>query len=158
MGSGRVCLQVQAPISAPLDAARAASARAQYRSVLYDTNFFIHLSGRTGARNRNAALHFLSSHSAFPLYTSRICWAELAEGASSPDVVNELLSDYSIIEIDESVAWYTSRAAQLLKGSGRHIGDNDCWIAGTALAKGLPVVTRNTRHFARIARLEVVEY
>jgi predicted nucleic acid-binding protein len=126
--------------------------------VLYDTGFFIHLSGRAGARNRAAALAFLTNHPDSPLYTSRICWAELAEGVASPEIVNDLLAEFSIIEIDEDVAWRTSRAARELKGAGRHIGDNDCWIAGTALSKGLVLVTRNLRHFERVAGLDVIGY
>jgi predicted nucleic acid-binding protein len=126
--------------------------------MLFDTSFFIHLSGRGGRRSRSAALGFLASHPDLPLYTSRVSWAELAEGVASPAIVNELLEDYSIIEIDEDVAWQTSRAARLLKGAGRHIGDNDCWIAGTALSKGLALVTRNVKHFARVPGLECVEY
>jgi predicted nucleic acid-binding protein len=126
--------------------------------MLFDTSFFIDLSGSGGQRSRSAALTFLAAHPHLPLYTSRVCWAELAEGVASPAVVNELLSDYSIIEIDEDIAWQTSRAARLLKGAGRHIGDNDCWIAGTALSKGLPLVTRNVKHFARVPRLQCAEY
>jgi len=126
--------------------------------MLFDTSFFIHLSGRGGTGNRNAALSFLTSHADAPLYTSRICWAELAEGVTSPTIVNELLADFSIIEIDEDVAWNTSRVARLLKSAGSHIGDNDCWIAGTALSKGLPVVTRNVKHFSRVPILECIPY
>ena len=127
-------------------------------TVLYDTEFFIHLSGRTGARQRSAALAFLADHGDSPLYTSRVCWAELAEGVEDLWVMDDLLEDFSIIEIDEDIAWRTSRAARALKGAGQHIGDNDCWIAGTALSKGLAVVTRNKRHFGRIPGLNVVSY
>ena len=124
--------------------------------MLYDTDFLIDLSGHAGARRRRAALDFLARHADSPLYTSRICWAELAEGAASADVVDDILAEFSIIEIDEDVAWRTSRAARDLKSAARHIGDNDCWIAGTALAKGLTLVTRNLRHFGRVAGLEVL--
>jgi predicted nucleic acid-binding protein len=126
--------------------------------MLFDTSFFIHLSGRGGTRSRDAALAFLESHPDAPLYTSRICWAEMAEGVASPMAVNELLADYSIIEIDEDVAWHTSRVARALKTSGSHIGDNDCWIAGTALSKGLALVTRNVKHFSRLPALQCVLY
>lgn len=126
--------------------------------MLFDTGFFIDLSGRGARRNRADALAFLSANPEMPLYTSRICWSELAEGVVSADIVNELLRDYSILEIDEDVAWQTSRVARLLRGAGRHIGDNDCWIAGTALSKGLALVTRNAKHFTRVTGLECVTY
>jgi predicted nucleic acid-binding protein len=126
--------------------------------VLFDTSFFIDLAGRAGARSRASALSFLAAHPDTPLYTSRVCWAELAEGVTTAAAVNELLAEYSIIEIDEDVAWCTSRAARTLKAAGKHIGDNDCWIAGTALSKGLTLVTRNVRHFSRLPALECIQY
>ncbi|MBS0398172.1 MAG: type II toxin-antitoxin system VapC family toxin [Proteobacteria bacterium] len=126
--------------------------------MLYDTDFFIHLSGRTGRRNRSAVTGFLEAHSRDPLFTSRVCWEELAEGVLQMEVVDDLLAEFSVIEIDEDIAWLTSRAARTLKQAGQHIGDNDCWIAGTALAKGLPIVTRNIKHFQRVPGLEVITF
>ncbi len=32
------------------------------------------------------------------------------------------------------------------------------WIAATALAHGVPLVTRNERHFRRVPELEVIGY
>jgi tRNA(fMet)-specific endonuclease VapC len=40
-----------------------------------------------------------------------------------------------------------------LRRSGRPIDDFDILIGSTALAHGLPLVTRNTRHFVDIASL-----
>ena len=38
------------------------------------------------------------------------------------------------------------------------IGGNDLWIAATAVAHGVPVVTRNTRHYRRVPGLDVRGY
>ena len=38
------------------------------------------------------------------------------------------------------------------------IGDNDIWIAATALEFGLPLVSNNQKHFARIAGLKLAVY
>jgi predicted nucleic acid-binding protein len=35
---------------------------------------------------------------------------------------------------------------------------NDLWIAATALANGMPVVTRNVKHFQRVPGLSVISY
>ena len=65
---------------------------------------------------------------------------------------------FTVVEIDESIAWTASRVARELKPMGAHIGDNDIWIAATALAYGLPLVSRNVRHFTRVTNLQVVTY
>jgi predicted nucleic acid-binding protein len=43
-----------------------------------------------------------------------------------------------------------------LRSHGIRIPTADTLIAGVALARGLPLITRNRRHFARIPGLELV--
>jgi tRNA(fMet)-specific endonuclease VapC len=53
------------------------------------------------------------------------------------------------------------RAADIwadLKQHGQLIGEIDVLIAGVALSEGLAVVSHNTRHFARIAGLTVIDW
>ena len=38
------------------------------------------------------------------------------------------------------------------------IGDNDVWIAATALAFDLPLVSPNARHFSRVPGLTIAAY
>jgi predicted nucleic acid-binding protein len=52
------------------------------------------------------------------------------------------------------------RAASLytsLKQTGRLIGNEDVLLAATALDLGVPVLTRNVKHFARIPDLTVID-
>lgn len=42
--------------------------------------------------------------------------------------------------------------------NGRLIGANDLWITATALAYGMPVVTKNVEHYRRVPDLNVEEY
>ena len=126
--------------------------------MLFDSAFLIHASGQRGRKQQIAAENFLRAHLDAPLYTSRICWAEFAEGCAAPADVQAGLHLFTVVEIDESVAWTASRVARELKPAGAHIGDNDIWIAATALAYGLPLVSRNVRHFARVTNLQVVAY
>jgi predicted nucleic acid-binding protein len=65
---------------------------------------------------------------------------------------------FTVIEIDENIAWTASRIARELRTGGQHIGDNDIWIAATALAFSLPLVSRNARHFGRVSGLRVFIY
>jgi predicted nucleic acid-binding protein len=126
--------------------------------MLFDSAFLIHASGQRGRKQQVAAENFLRAHLDAPLYTSRVCWAEFAEGCAGPADVEAGLHLFTVVEIDESIAWTASRVARELKTAGRHIGDNDIWIAATALAHGLPLVSRNARHFARVTNLQVVTY
>jgi len=93
-----------------------------------------------------------------PLYTSRVCWAEFAEGCTAAADVQSALHLFTVVEIDESIAWTASRIGQEPKTTGMHIGDNDIWIAATAVAHGLPLVSRNVRHFARVSNLKLIGY
>jgi predicted nucleic acid-binding protein len=43
-----------------------------------------------------------------------------------------------------------------LEGQGGRIGAPDTLIAGTCLDAGLPILTRNARHFGRVPGLEVL--
>ena len=60
-----------------------------------------------------------------------------------------------LLEIDESVAsaWADLRAA--LRDAGRRMGVNDSWIAATAIAHGLPVVTQDD-DYVDVPGLEVI--
>ena len=126
--------------------------------MLFDSAFLIHASGQRGRKHQAAAENFLRAHLDAPLYTSRVCWAEFAEGCTTPADVLAGLHLFTVVEIDENIAWTASRVARELRGEGRHIGDNDIWIAATAVAFGLQLVSRNVRHFDRVAGLRVIAY
>jgi predicted nucleic acid-binding protein len=126
--------------------------------MLFDSEFLIYASGQRGRKQKALTEHFLRAHLDAPLYTSRICWAEYAEGCDTPAEVQTGLHLFAVIEIDENIAWTASRLGRELRTTGRHIGDNDLWIAATALAFSLPLVSRNARHFARVAGLQLIPY
>jgi predicted nucleic acid-binding protein len=126
--------------------------------MLFDTTFLIHLVGQRGRASRERAEAFLKAHLDAPLYTSRICWSEFAEGSSSLAEVRLTLERFTIVEINELVAWEASRISRGLGRAGLPIGDNDIWVAASAVAYRLPLVSRNGRHFARVPGLEVHSY
>jgi predicted nucleic acid-binding protein len=125
--------------------------------MLFDTEFMIARAGARGVMKQVRAIAFNRANDV-PLYTSRVCWAEIAEGCERINEVELHIRRFTILEINEAVAWHASRIARELKGSGRHIGDNDVWIAATALAYGLPLVTNNVRHLGRVAGLVLRTY
>lgn len=97
------------------------------------------------------------------LATSTICVMELRFGAARHPkgdalwsrIENELLGDLETLPVDEAVAIRAGELMADLERKGTPIGVEDVLIGATALANGLTVVTRNTRHLARLRGLEV---
>ena len=125
--------------------------------MFFDTEFLICPAGGRGAPKQKRAPLFLEQNQP-SLYTSRVCWMEFAAGCGNVEAVDTALEDFVIVEIDKRVAWETARILSLLKGQGLHIGDNDVWIAATALVYGLPLVSNNARHLGRVPGLELRGY
>jgi predicted nucleic acid-binding protein len=85
-----------------------------------------------------------------------VATGEYLEGFANPDSdkAQELVSLLRILPVTRDVARIYAATARALK----LIGTNDLWIACTARAADLPLVTRNGDHFKRVAGLVVVEY
>lgn len=128
--------------------------------MLLDTTFLIDLHRETARRSPGPAFAFLESHPNEALSIAIVTWGEVAEGFADADAerCRELLKPYPIVSIDESVAWRYSRISRALREAGTPIGDNDLWIAATALAGNSPLVTRDAAHFARIPGLRLLVY
>jgi tRNA(fMet)-specific endonuclease VapC len=91
---------------------------------------------------------------------------ELRFGAARrPDVVafwrrleREVLARVRIETFDDQAALRAGDILAVLEGKGTPIGIEDALIGATALARGLTVVTANTRHFKRIPGLVVEDW
>jgi tRNA(fMet)-specific endonuclease VapC len=126
--------------------------------MLFDTEFVIAVSRGEKAASRQRAAAFLTQHPSPRFYASRVSWSEVAEGCATVEDSERYFNQFTILEVDADVAWVASRIARQLKGTGQHIGDNDVWIAATALVFGLPLVSNNTRHFGRVPGLKLLDY
>jgi len=128
--------------------------------MLTDTTFWIDLLeerrkyGHKAALQRGPAHAFLASHRAHELSVSIVTWEELAEGVDNPAAMDALLQGVRILLLPKQVAWETSR---IQREVGRRLGENDAWLAGTARAWGMRLVTRDAA-FARVRRLNCVAY
>jgi len=60
------------------------------------------------------------------------------------------------IPVDEEIAYTWARLRVLLRDTGRRMQVNDSWIAATAMALGVPVVTQDAGYDVSVAGLEVV--
>lgn len=68
------------------------------------------------------------------------------------------LSVIQVIPFDSAISRRAAELRHMLERRGESIGPLDTLIAGTALARGATLVTRNLKEFGRIAGLEVVNW
>ena len=112
-------------------------------------------------RSRPGSAHsFLVQHPNAPLYISIISLGEFGEGfapTQQPDC-RACLHHYTVLDLDRDMAWAASQIARQLRSSGTLLGENDVWIAATALHHNLALVTNNVQHFQRVSGLQVARY
>ena len=127
---------------------------------LLDTNVCIHLLRNTKpavtARFKQVGLAACS--------ISEIVEAELrvgAESSSRPDfqhgLIDQLIASFTVLPIAPAVRLYARERARL-EASGQRIDSFDLLIGSTALAHNLIMVTNNSKHFARIAGLQLQDW
>jgi tRNA(fMet)-specific endonuclease VapC len=72
------------------------------------------------------------------------------------DKIGRLLAARTL-PLDHAAALIAGEVYVRLRGLGLDIGVNDSLLAGTCLRFDLPLATRNTRHFARVEGLCLVD-
>jgi tRNA(fMet)-specific endonuclease VapC len=72
--------------------------------------------------------------------------------------INALLREIPVLPFDFDDACTSSRIDVALTSAGERIGEYDVLIAGTALARGLILVTSNTREFCRVDGLQLEDW
>ena len=129
------------------------------RPLIVETTFLIDLE-REHHHSAGAAVAFLEANDTARLYLPFIVAGELAAGTSLShrERWESFLAPFYVLPPTPDVCWEYGRAFRYLKDNGRLIGGNDLWIAATALAYRMPVVTRNVEHYRRVPGLEVEAY
>lgn len=81
-------------------------------------------------------------------------------GSSDPELARtqfeRLLTGFAVLDVTAAVAAEYARVARELRARGNLIPANDLWIAATALAHGIALVTGNRRHFERVPGLPLL--
>ncbi len=129
-------------------------------ALILETSFLVDLERELIADRPGLAQIFLESHQAQKLHITFTIAGELAAGPRMNERArwNELVSPFEVLPCTPEVSWRYGRLYRYLRDNGLLIDANDLWIAATALAFGMPVVTRNKRHFARVPELDVIAY
>ena len=129
---------------------------------LLDTNILIAL---LHPERRQRVLRRLAGLPPSDVVTSAIAAHELYFGAakSSRPAENRrrfdlLFRDLQPVELNREDAAAAGAIRAELRAAGTPIGSYDVLMAGQAKARGLTLVTNNTREFARVDGLDVVDW
>ena len=130
------------------------------RSLILETSFLIDLEREHKRGVPSRAVPYLEANSEARLYLPFIVTGELAAGVSFSERGRweAFLAPFYILPSTPEVSWHYGRTFRHLQDNGQMIGANDLWIAATALAYRMPVVTNDVGHFRRVPHLEVESY
>jgi len=122
--------------------------------LLLDTSFLIEFEEELVGERPGAACALLSGRKREPVAISIVTLGEFAEGFLDPIALFNFLAPFRVVQLSRMIAW---RTALLQTSLSRRLGENDAWIAGTALAYQATLVGRE-RAFERVPRLEYLTF
>ena len=128
--------------------------------LILETSFLIDFERENARGTAGAAVAFLETIGNARLYVTFTVAGELAAGLSMADRSQweAFLAPFHVLAFNPDVSWEYGQTYRYLQHNGLLIGGNDLWIAATALAYRMPVVTRNVDHYRRVPRLQVEDY
>jgi tRNA(fMet)-specific endonuclease VapC len=128
---------------------------------LLDTNACINILRNTSS----TLLARFRQHDPSEIKTCSVVRAELIYGArkgsrmrENLDLLQRFFQILECIPFNEDSADHYGEIRVDLERSGSLIGPNDLMIAATARARGLVLVTHNTREFSRVAGLRLEDW
>jgi tRNA(fMet)-specific endonuclease VapC len=125
--------------------------------VVVDTDILID-AGQAGPGPAATSVSELAR--AGDLVVSAITVYELLQGSRTSierlERAHAFLASASILDLNRDSAEMAAAVSRYLERRGERIGAPDILIAGSCLDAGLPLLTRNARHFERVPGLEVL--
>ena len=122
--------------------------------LLLDTSFLIEFEDELVNRKSGPARAVLTAHRRQAAAISIITLGEFAEGFTDPKGLLEFLAPFRVVQLSRAIAW---RTAALQGSLSRRLGENDAWIAATALSYEATLVARE-RAFERVPRLDYLAF
>jgi tRNA(fMet)-specific endonuclease VapC len=126
--------------------------------MICDSTFFVALDRERRRRHEGPAHSFLRAHAAEEVAMSVITRGELARGFLRRADWENFCAGFTIYPLDEDVLWKAAEVFQDLRKRGEPAGENDLWIAATALVAGHPLITANAKDFGKIRGLRVLSH
>lgn len=122
--------------------------------LLLDTSFLVEFEDELASRKVGPARGVLAAHRRETAAISIITLGEFAEGFSDPRPLVEFLAPFRVVTLSRAIAW---RTAALQSSLSRRLGENDAWIAATALSYDATLVGRE-KAFQRVPRLDYLSF
>ena len=129
--------------------------------LLLDTNICIYIIKQQPA----AVLQRFLDYEVGDIGISSITLAELRYGVAksthqdrNAKALDEFIIPLEVVPFDAEAAYLYGEIRATLERTGTPIGAMDLLIAAHALALGIPLVTNNTREFARIPELNIINW
>lgn len=126
--------------------------------MIFDSTFFVTLHRELQRGERGAAQAFLAKHADEVPGMSEITRGELARGFASKAAWTDYCDRFVVYPFNDAVAWRAAEIFGDLRKKGVMTGENDLWIAATALEAGGVLVTRNVKHFQNVRGLKVITH
>lgn len=128
--------------------------------MILDTTFLIDLQREFVRGETGPATTFLERNRSATLKVSAVTVGEFMEGYDPERMAEgrKLFDGFETLAVDQSVAMQYAVFSRSLRSQGVRTGDNDIWIAATAMNAGEPLVTRDAEHFRRMVGLDVRRY
>ena len=123
--------------------------------MIIDSDILIDALKSFGQTAERLAAHALKNE----LVTTAVNVFEVARGLTPAGSAagKALLSEFEVLPLDAVAAERSADVYQKLRAAGTPIEIGDLLIAGIALSRGMPVLTRNRRDFERIDELELAD-
>lgn len=117
--------------------------------MLLDSSYLIDLEHEIAEKRSGPAMRFAMRNRRAVPRISVITLGEMAAGAADEVQVRVFLSRYRVVAVRPEIGFLAGRLERALAAKGRRLGENDNWIAATALYYGEPLVT-NDNDFDRV--------
>lgn len=129
-------------------------------ALILETSFLIDLEREHTRGRPGRAIEFLEEHDDSRYYITLTSAGELAAGKSmaNRETWEAFLAPLYVLPSSPDVSWEYGRAFRHLQKNRQMIGANDLWIAATAVAYRMPLVTANVTHYQRVPGLDVRGY
>jgi len=122
--------------------------------LLLDTSFLIGLEDELAQQQPGAARAVLAAHRSEAAAVSIVTVGEFAEGFEDQRRFSEFIGRFQVVQLSRAIAW---RTAMMQTSLSKRLGENDAWIAATALAYDATLVARDSA-FTRVPRLRYLEF